>query len=122
MRPVIKVLQLDEDGPTIAAEADALDIIGQTYGEEIDLVAIPVARLDPSFFDLRSGLAGALLQKFINYRFQVAILGDIHEWVAASGALRDFVYESNRGRQVWFLADRAELDQRLTPVRSAAAR
>ena len=38
-------------------------------------------------------------------------------FVAASSALRDFVYESNRGRQVWFVTDRAELKQRLTGSR-----
>jgi hypothetical protein len=27
--------------------------------------------------------------------------------------LRDFVYETNRGRQVWFVADRAALESRL---------
>ena len=46
-------------------------------------------------------------------RRRVAILGDIGEAVARSAALRDFVRESNRGRHVWFVADRMELERRL---------
>ena len=59
------------------------------------------------------GLAGEVMQKFVNYQRQVVILGDLAEAVAASDALRDFVRESNRGRSVWFVADRAELEAKL---------
>jgi hypothetical protein len=41
------------------------------------------------------------------------IVGDISAHLAESSALRDFVYEANRGRNVWFLANREELEQRL---------
>ena len=50
----------------------------------------------------------------VNYRLKFAVLGDISEHVAASDALRDFVYESNNGRQIWFLPDEQALEQRLT--------
>ena len=30
--------------------------------------------LDADFFDLKNGLAGAILQKFINYNFRIAIV------------------------------------------------
>lgn len=100
-------------GPVIAAEADSNDVIGSTYGLGVDLVAIPVERLVEDFFWLSSGLAGAVLQKFQNYGFRVAILGDISRFTAESPSLRDFVYESNRRGQTLFLADRAELEARL---------
>jgi uncharacterized protein DUF4180 len=44
----------------------------------------------------------------------VVVVGDIAAHVQASTALRDFVYESNRGRQLWFVADEEELDARLS--------
>jgi hypothetical protein len=47
------------------------------------------------------------VQRFANYRARVAVV------VAASTALRDFVRESNRGAQLWFVADEAELTRRL---------
>ena len=101
-----------EDGPPIG-EREASDILGETFGAQVRLVVIPVARLGPAFLDLKTRLAGELLQKFVNYQRQVVILGDLAEAVAASDALRDFVRESNGGRSVWFVADRAELEAKL---------
>jgi hypothetical protein len=43
----------------------------------------------------------------------VAIVGDISTHLEASSALRDFVFESNRGEHVWFVTDLAELEKRL---------
>lgn len=105
----LRVAELPADGPVISAEQDALDIIGNTYGLDIDLVAIPVARLAPEFFRLRNGLAGAFIQKLTNYQLRVAFVGDISADLAASDALRDFVYESNKGKQVVFATDAADL-------------
>ena len=109
-----RVLHADPDGRVIAEPGDANDVIGEAWGEEdIRLIALPVARLDPEFFRLRSLLAGEVLQKFVNYRLQLAIVGDISVYLEASEALRDFVWESNRGNHVWFVSDEAELEARL---------
>ena len=100
-------------GPLIARESDALDLIGETYGEDVAWIAIPVDRLSPDFFRLGTGLAGAFLQKLVNYRLKVAIVGDLSPQAKASKAFADFVTESNRGGHVWFAADEAELEARL---------
>ena len=96
-------------GKLIASEADAVDIIGETYGTVTETVVIPVARLTPDFFRLGTGLAGAILQKFTNYQLRVAIVGDISAYTEKSAPLRDFVRESNRGTQVRFVVSEAEL-------------
>ena len=101
------------DGPPIAREMDANDIIGATYGLGIDLIAVPAERCVDDFFWLSSGLAGAVLQKMQQYGFRFAILGDISRFTAESPSLRDFVYESNKRGQTMFLADRAALEARL---------
>jgi len=72
-----------------------------------------VEQLAPAFFDLRTGLAGAILQKFQNYGLRVAILGDVSPHTAASQALADFVRETSRRGEVLFLADAEELERRL---------
>jgi hypothetical protein len=109
-----RVLHADPNGPVISKSGDVNDLIGEAWGEEgISLIALPVARLDPEFFRLRSLLAGDVLQKFVNYRLRLAIIGDISEYVAVSDALRDFVWESNRGDHVWFIADEAALEDKL---------
>ena len=97
------------DGPLLASEADALDLIGQTYGEEIDMIAVPVGRLSPEFFTLSNQLAGHFFQKMQNYRLRLAIVGDLSAQLAASKALSDFVGETNRIGHHIFAPDRAAL-------------
>ena len=108
-----RVLLFDATGPAIAAPGDANDLIGEAWGHEATFLVVPVERLAPAFFELRSLLAGEIIQKIVTYRLRVAIIGDISEYVAASDALRDFVWESNRGTQVWFLPDEASLVARM---------
>lgn len=96
-------------GPLLAQESDALDIIGEAFGQQAELIAIPAGRLSPDFFRLGTGLAGAMLQKFTNYQLRVAIVGDISAFTDKSAPLQDFVRESNRRGQVRFLGSEAGL-------------
>ena len=106
------------DGPCLAEYANLTGLIGDLFSEGgVELVAIPLARLGPDFLRLSSGVAGELLQKLVNYHFQVAVLGDTADAQAASGPLRDFIRESNRGRTVWFVADLAELEGKIKASR-----
>jgi hypothetical protein len=112
-RSGVQVLLCDPDGPPIATAQDALDVIGAAYaGAEV--VVLPAGRLDPRFFELRTGVAGEIMQKFVNYRLRLAIQGDISAYAQSSAAFRDLVTESNRGRQIWFVRDLAELDAQLS--------
>lgn len=52
------------------------------------------------FFMLSTCLAGEILQKFINYGMRFAIYGDFSSYT--SKPLKDFMYESNRGRDIYF--------------------
>ena len=52
------------------------------------------------FFILSTRLAGEILQKFINYGVKVAIYGDFSKYTSKS--LKDFIYESNNGRNIFF--------------------
>ncbi len=109
----VPVLMCAEQGPALAHERAAGDLIAAAWGSGAVWVAIPAARLTSAFFQLRTGVAGALLQKLVNYRLCIAIVGDLTGRVAESTAWRDFVLESNQGRTVWFVADRAALRVRL---------
>lgn len=108
-----RVLVLAGEGPAVSTPDDASDLVGDAWAHASTVVAVPVARLDPAFFDLSSGVAGELTQKLVNYRLRLAIVGDIAEHVEASRALRDFVWESNRGASVWFVPDEAALAAKL---------
>jgi hypothetical protein len=110
MARTVDVHHISAEGPLLSSGADVLGLMHETDAEWI---AFPVGRLDPAFVDLRSGIAGDIVQKFVNYGLRLAVVGDISDAIAGSGALRDFVRECNRGRQIWFVADDAELERRL---------
>jgi hypothetical protein len=108
----VPVLVCAAGGPVVSSPQDALDLLGSAFGRA-DAVALPVERLDPAFFDHRTGIAGEIMQKFVNYRTQLAIVGDISAHVAGSEPLAALVRESNRGRHIWFVDDLDGLDEHL---------
>jgi len=107
-------LVLDPTGPLLRSEDDARDVIQETFGTGIELAVVPVGRLDPDFFVLRTGVAGVFVQKLVQYRLRLAVVGDISAQVAASDAVRDWVREVNRGRDILFVPDMAALEARLS--------
>ncbi|MFD8981934.1 DUF4180 domain-containing protein [Streptomyces sp. NPDC059564] len=108
------VLVRAPDGAVVRDERDATDLIGDGMYQGADWVLLPVECLTEDFFRLRTRLAGDIVQKFATYRLKLAVVGDIAHHVAASDSLRDFVRESNRGTQLWFLPDAEALRTRLT--------
>ncbi|MFC0863635.1 DUF4180 domain-containing protein [Sphaerimonospora cavernae] len=108
------------DGEPLRGERDAVDLIGNASYQGAAWVAVPAGRFPDDFFRLRTRVAGEIAQKFVNYRMGLAVVGDISRHTAASTALRDFVYESNRGTQLWFVPDMDALHDRLGPARASA--
>jgi hypothetical protein len=104
------VLVVDDVGGAISTPEDATELLSAAYSEHATVVAVPVERFDPLFFDLSTGLAGEFLQKFVNYRIAVAIVGDLTETIAGSAALSAFVVESNKGQHVWFVPETASIE------------
>lgn len=104
-----RVLICSPGGPILDSEGAATAFMSEAWAQEAGVLAIPVSRVSEQFFQLRTGLAGAIAQKFVNYRLQLVILGDIARWTAASRSLRDYVYECNNGRAVRFVADETAL-------------
>lgn len=109
----VPVLECAADEMRLLTYADAVDILGKSFENRAMLIVVPVECLDDEFFQLKTRIAGELIQKFVQYRRRLAIVGDISRHLAESSALRAFVYESNRGNEVWFLASLDELGQRL---------
>ncbi|MER7420823.1 DUF4180 domain-containing protein [Micromonospora peucetia] len=116
-RAGVAVLVCDPAGPPVVTEQDALDLIGAAFlGAAV--VALPASRLDVSFFSLGTRFAGEVMQKFVNYRIRLVVVGDISRHLAASSALRALVDESNRSDHVWFVPDLDALDARLVTYRT----
>jgi hypothetical protein len=94
----------------------ALDLMA-TVQYEVDCNRIVLNKdlLSESFFDLKTRLAGEILQKFINYRVKVAIIGDFS--VYSSQSLKDFIYESNNGNDIFYLPTEQQAIEKLSTLK-----
>ncbi len=100
-------------GNDAIANADALLDLAMSarYETGADRLAIEKSMLANDFFILSTRFAGEALQKLINYRFKIAVFGDYSHYT--SKPLKDFMRESNRGRDVFFVATQEEAIERL---------
>ena len=108
-----RVLECDPNEKQLRNYNEAVELIGKAFEHRASLIVVPAECLDDEFFRLSTRIAGELIQKVVQYRKRLVIIGDISRHLAESPALRAFVLEANRGKDVWFLATREELDQRL---------
>lgn len=76
------------------------------YETDCSKVALNKEAIAEEFFILSKGMAGEILQKFINYQIKFAIIGDYSKYT--SKPLKDFIYESNNGKDIFFVADENE--------------
>lgn len=96
-----------EEAPQINQVYEATDLMASlNHVHRADAALVTRAQFAPAFYELRTGLAGEILQKFTNYHFLLGIVGDFSG--ESSRALRDFIYECNQGRQVCFLPNEEE--------------
>ncbi|WP_379142977.1 DUF4180 domain-containing protein [Paenibacillus sp. sgz500992] len=80
----------------------ALDFIATIrYETDCDRIVLNQSNVSDSFFDLKTRLAGEVLQKFINYQVKLALVGDFS--IYTSQSLKDFIYECNRGNDFLFM-------------------
>ncbi|WP_417366096.1 DUF4180 domain-containing protein [Flavobacterium beibuense] len=85
----------------IATIEDGTDLVGNLYYQGFDKVILHEKNITPSFFDLKTRMAGEILQKFSNYKIRLAIVGDFDKY--GSKSLNDFIFESNKGNTVNFV-------------------
>ena len=90
----------------IATAEDGLDLLGNLYYQGFDKIIIHEKNMTPDFFNLKTGVAGEILQKFSNYRVGLAIIGSFKEH--ASKSMQDFIFESNKTGHIHFVASKEE--------------
>ena len=106
----IAVISSDEQ--VISGTQSALDLaMTVKYEAGTGNIAISKDLICEDFFVLSTGVAGEILQKFVNYHVGAAIYGDYSHYT--SKPLRDFIYESNRGKNFFFVATKEEAVQKL---------
>ncbi|NIK77039.1 hypothetical protein FHS15_002164 [Paenibacillus castaneae] len=122
----MKIAKVDVGGGIIAIVSSseiliedvqsALDLMATVqYEAGSDRIVINKSLLSESFFDLKTRLAGEILQKFINYHVKVAIVGDFS--VYTSQSLKDFIYECNNGHDIFFLPTEQKAIEKLSKLK-----
>lgn len=82
------------------------------YETGCDRIALNKEAITDDFFVLSTGMAGEILQKFVNYHVKLAIIGDFSKYT--SKPLKDFMYESNKGKDIFFVSTEQEAIEKLT--------
>ena len=104
---------VNSDEPVITDTQSALDVLMTAkYDAGTKNIIISKELIVEDFFILSTGLAGEILQKYINYGGRIAIYGDYSHYT--SKPLHDFIYESNKGKDVFFVRTQEEAIDRLT--------
>lgn len=99
-----KVAIIESEEIVIENVQDALDLMATvSYQEDCNKILINKSNINEDFFELKTRLAGDILQKYTNYQTKLAIIGNFDDYDSKS--LKDFIYECNNGKQVFFKKD-----------------
>jgi len=102
-----KLVETFGDKTFIEGEADILELIGLCGEFEADRLMIHGEILAESFFDLKSGRAGSIIQKLVNYHVRTAAVLSQDQ---IRGRFADFVAETNRGNHFRVFFDRQKAE------------
>ena len=101
------------DEAVIVDAQSALDLLMDAgYQAGTKNIAVAKELVAEDFFILGTGLAGEILQKYVDYGGRIAFYGGYSCYT--SKPLRDFIFESNRGKDVFFVETEAQAIDRLT--------
>jgi hypothetical protein len=98
-----KIAEVKSEGITINNVQDALNILADANYNDVHRIILHENNISPDFFDLKTGLAGEILQKFVNYKKKVAVVGEFKKYNSRS--LTSFINECNRGNQFFFVVE-----------------
>lgn len=107
----MKIKVINSDKIVIKDLQSALDLMMNVrYEDAYEAIVINKAAIAEDFFRLSSGLAGEILQKFVNYNMKLAVYGDYTQYT--SKPLKDFILESNKGKDFFFVEGQEEAMRR----------
>ena len=107
----INIAEIKSDNILIKETQDALDLMAEVNYQGSWKMILHEKNLISDFFDLKTGLAGEILQKFSTYNVQLAIIGDYSKY--SSKSLKEFIFESNRYGRINFVSSVDEAKERL---------
>lgn len=92
----------------LQTEQDALDLIAAGMENDTGRLMLHEAALSPDFFNLKTGLAGAVLQKFMNYRMKTAAV--VTDGQKIKGRFKELLVETNKGKDFRVFTNKAEAE------------
>jgi hypothetical protein len=105
----VRIFELLDKSVTIRTSSEFLDLLSLS---NTNILILHKEHFSDNFYDLKTGLAGDILQKVSNYSIKLGISGDFSS--IKSKSLQAFIIESNRSNQVLFLNDKQLLMNRLS--------
>lgn len=97
-----KIAIINSDEVIVKDTSTALDLVmSAQYEYNSYRILINKEAIAEDFFILSTRLAGDIVQKFVNYGIKFAIVGDFSKYT--SKPLKDFMYESNHGNDLFFV-------------------
>lgn len=109
----IKIAVISSSEILITDVQSALDLMATVrYEADCSRIILNKSAICEDFFELRTKLAGEILQKFVNYQVKIAIVGDFS--IYTSKSLKDFIYESNKGNDILFLPNEKQAIEKLS--------
>jgi len=106
-----RIAELTSDDLLVSSVEEGFDLMINICYSEIDKMILHEKNIVPEFFDLKTGIAGELLQKFSNYRMRLAIVGDFTAYPGKS--IHDFMFESNKLGNINFVGSVEEALEKL---------
>ncbi|WP_164110333.1 MULTISPECIES: DUF4180 domain-containing protein [Sphingobacterium] len=101
-----QIAEITGDSVFIRNQDDALNLMMNSLYGGADKLILHQTNITSDFFNLRTKLAGDILQKFSTYQVRLAIVGDFSLYNSKS--LKDFIRESNRTKHINFVSKREE--------------
>ena len=96
------IVYIESEDILITDSQSALDLMATVnYETDCNYIILDKNTISEKFFILSSGIAGEVCQKLVNYKFKLAIIGDYSKYT--SKPLHDFIYECNKGRDIFFV-------------------
>lgn len=108
----VSVAEIVSENIIINEAQDALDLMADCRYSGNDGIIMYESQIIPEFFDLKTGIAGEILQKFSTYDMQLAIIGDFSKYTSKS--LHDFIYESNKAGRISFVGSLNEAREKIS--------
>jgi len=111
----IGIAIVESDKVLISDLQSALDFMMTVqYETGYNRIILNKSAISEGFFQLSTKLAGEILQKFVTYAVKLAIVGDFSGYTSKS--LQAFIYESNKGKDIFFGPDREAAIEKLSKV------